>query len=85
MEYVFVCPAGSGYAVALNPSKFLTMVAARAVALVVDEFDCGVTGVVVPALGGGAGFVPVLPVEVGVGDGGALIPKAVYQAWKAFH
>jgi len=39
MEYVFVCPAGSGYAVALNPSNILTVDAASAVALVVDEFD----------------------------------------------
>jgi hypothetical protein len=79
MEYVFVCPAGSGYAVALNPSKFLTMVAARAAALVVDEFDCGVMGVVVPALGGAAGFVLVLPGDVAAEDAGALIFKAVYQ------
>ena len=65
------------------------MVAAKAVELVVDEFDCGVMGVVVPALGDGAGFVLVLPVDAGVAVGDALIPKAgaavVYQAWKAFH
>ena len=85
MEYVFVCPAGSGYAVALNPSNALTVVAAKVAALVVDEFDCGVMGVVVPMLGEGAGFVLVLPVEEGVDVAGALIFNAVYQSWKALN
>jgi hypothetical protein len=67
----------------------LIVLAAKAVESVVDEFDWGVTGVVVPMLGGVAGFVLVLPGEEAAEDGGALIPKAgaavLYQAWKAFH